>query len=209
MGEGAKTSSRVPAYIYVLWEHKSHPDRRVTAQILHMMVQIWSREHAFPIVLPIVVTNTPRPWSLERGLAGLFDAPEVLMEYVPTVPLVHIPLTETIDERFGQDWDLRAAVKALALTGDGKVDDRIGAAFELAARGSWARHDKRLAKALLEYVSRGKMKINQGAMVQVVRRALGRQVEDVMTNASRFDRRRNTSGDGRTDASRGGRTDTS
>ena len=81
------TSEGGDAYVYVLFEHKSHPDAMVAFQVLRYMVRIWEhhwREQGslWPI-LPVVVYHGEMPWPVERNLQALFHLPEVFRAYTP------------------------------------------------------------------------------------------------------------------------------
>ena len=78
------------AYLYLLFEHKSHPEPRVAFDLLRYMVRIWERirdqgaSERLPHVIPIVFYHGKERWNGDTNFAGLFEQIEELREYVPT-----------------------------------------------------------------------------------------------------------------------------
>jgi len=76
-----------PAYVYVLFEHKSYPDRWVAWQLLRYMVRIWERawqaERVLPVIVPVVVYHGVAAWREPVRFEALVAAPEALGMYVP------------------------------------------------------------------------------------------------------------------------------
>lgn len=79
-----------PLRLYLLFDHKSAPDRWVGLQLLRYMVQIWEEnkptrkiEYLTPI-LPLVVYHGAKKWQLETDLHSLFGTlPVELSAYIP------------------------------------------------------------------------------------------------------------------------------
>ncbi|MBF0477456.1 MAG: Rpn family recombination-promoting nuclease/putative transposase, partial [Deltaproteobacteria bacterium] len=78
------------AYVCLLFEHKSYPDRQVPVQLLRYMVQIW--DHIFdqdpsvkhlPVIIPLVVYHGASPWSRPQHLGSLFEINPEFASYVP------------------------------------------------------------------------------------------------------------------------------
>jgi predicted transposase/invertase (TIGR01784 family) len=77
------------AYAFVLYEHKSYPDRWVSLQLLRYLVIIWSREQKrggkaakhLPPIMPIVLYHGARPWNEPREFS----------ELVAGIPAEHVP----------------------------------------------------------------------------------------------------------------------
>ena len=72
------------AYVYVLIEHQSSPDRWMAWRMLRYIVEIWdnhlrqqrrrgSKADRLPMVIPLVVHHSRRPWTVQVELADLID----------------------------------------------------------------------------------------------------------------------------------------
>jgi predicted transposase/invertase (TIGR01784 family) len=94
-----------PAYLYMLFEHKSYPDRLTALQVLEYMVKIW-RLHlkqnpgkGLPIIIPLVVYHGAEPWRSGTRLTDLLSGPtEALADYIPDFQFLLYDLTRYRDE---------------------------------------------------------------------------------------------------------------
>jgi len=77
------------AYVFVLFEHKSHPDRWVSLQLLRYLLIIWSREPKqggknakyLPPIMPIVLYHGRKTWKQPREFSELVAS--MSREHVP------------------------------------------------------------------------------------------------------------------------------
>ena len=97
----AKFSDNIPdkdAYIYILFEHKSYPDRKTGLQLLRYLTAIWeamlsgkdgrnTAKDGLPIIIPVVVYHGESPWPWGNCLLPLFDRPDG----IPDAMKVFIP----------------------------------------------------------------------------------------------------------------------
>ncbi len=77
-------------WLYLLFDHKSAPDRWVSLQLLRYMVKIWEEKKPkrtkefLPPILPLVVYHGEKRWQLATDLHALFgELPEMLQSYIP------------------------------------------------------------------------------------------------------------------------------
>jgi predicted transposase/invertase (TIGR01784 family) len=78
-----------PAYVYLLFEHKSYSAPGVAFQLLRYMVRIW--EHGMeqrpvtrlPAIVPLVVYHGPQRWQVDQRFSALVAAPAAFADYVP------------------------------------------------------------------------------------------------------------------------------
>ena len=198
----------VPAHIYVLFEHKSAPDRDIFYQVLRMMMQVWGRyrtkrktkvrkeesqsgsseppKHVLPFILPVVVSNQRFHWRLsEDGFRAQFRVSDKMLNWLPTVPIMHVSLPDDLPDLerriAGRDIDLRAGLKIMTLATRGVDEEGLFDVLQLVAKGSWAAGDRALGSALLQYVTRGKIKIAPERVLELTRKALGTDAEEDMS----------------------------
>jgi len=82
--------------IYVLYEHKSDPDRWTLLQILEYKVRIWreylrknQQKTQLPVILPVVVHHGESGWTTVREFGEYFDnVPEELRRHIPNFGIV-------------------------------------------------------------------------------------------------------------------------
>ncbi len=81
--------------IYVLFEHQSTPDRRLSLRLLRYLVRIWEShaearpgaDRLLPPILPVVLSQNAETWDLPTRLSDLLDLPgEVRDELRPYLP---------------------------------------------------------------------------------------------------------------------------
>ena len=97
--------SDTPAYLYMLFEHKSYPDRLTALQVLEYMVKIW-RLHlkqnpgkGLPLIIPLVVYHGVEPWRSGTRLTDLLSGPaQDLADYIPDFEFLLYDLTRYRDE---------------------------------------------------------------------------------------------------------------
>jgi hypothetical protein len=169
--------------VYVLFEHKSAPDRWVPFQLLRYMVRIWERcrqdnpklEHLPPIV-PLVVHHNDTGWSAGTSFSDIVDP---VIDAVPDLARL-IPHFEFLLDDIGRasDEEIRAralnafGVLALLFLRDARTPRRFSTAFtrwadllrELERAPDWPR----ALMVLFGYLS---MVLNESAWPEVQRAA--------------------------------------
>ena len=102
-----------PAYLLILFEHKSSPDRWVAFQVLRYMVQAWQHHRKdeigpLPIIIPLVLYHGQEKWSVPRNFAGLFEhASPGMMPFIPKFDYA------LLDISAGSEGDLNAVTDPL------------------------------------------------------------------------------------------------
>ena len=91
-----------PAWVYILFEHKSFPDPLTPFQLLRYMVRLWERswrmgDRLKPIV-PVVVYHGRVKWKVGLNFACLFDVPEAFEDFLPDYRYWLCDLTGYSDE---------------------------------------------------------------------------------------------------------------
>ena len=103
-----------PAYVYVLLEHKSFPDRRTPFQLLGYFVRIQERSlretgEMVPVIL-LVVYHGRSSWPVGFGMGSLYTGPEDLRRYWPDFAYHLVDLS-----RYSNDEIVGAATLQVAL----------------------------------------------------------------------------------------------
>ena len=99
--------SSQPAYLYLLFEHQSGPERLMCLRLLRYVLDIWDdhlekepRAMHVPIVIPIVLHHGEQGWTQPVTLRDLYDAPpDVLDALRPYL----VELTFVLDDLAPQD----------------------------------------------------------------------------------------------------------
>jgi predicted transposase YdaD len=96
------------AFIYILFEHQSSPDRWLALRLLRYMVRIWETCAAdrpapatLPVILPVVLAQNPQPWNLAPRFSPLIDLAESDPSlWLPFVPDFRFTLLQLADFPF-------------------------------------------------------------------------------------------------------------
>lgn len=106
------------AYVYLLMEHKSYPERKVCYQLLRYMTRIWDNDlrdlDNLQPIFPVVVYHGAATWRLSDRLQDLFDElPDALRPYTPDFRYWLCDLSSYSDDELKGEITLRVAVMAL------------------------------------------------------------------------------------------------
>lgn len=107
-----------PAYIYVLLEHKARPDARTPVQLLRYMSRIWDRHsdadmHRLPPIVPMVVYQGTKLWTVPRSVLAAVDAPPRLRRSLRDLRYLLLALNKTDDDDLASDPETRAGLMTL------------------------------------------------------------------------------------------------
>ncbi len=79
-------AEREPVDIYILFEHKSYPDKKTLMQLLRYMQLMWEKagdeKKPLRIIIPFVFYHGKDPWPLPRRFAQQFPATEKLKNFL-------------------------------------------------------------------------------------------------------------------------------
>ena len=140
------------AFVYMLFEHQSTPDRWLPLRLLRYQVRIWEqyrrgKDHGvnLPVIIPVVLAQCGGRWPMEPRFSALFNLPPdraaVLREHIPDfcfglIDLAALPWESLRGTPFG-------IVAMAALKGEGEE--------ELLSERVW--NDERLEHAREEEVA--------------------------------------------------------
>jgi predicted transposase YdaD len=106
-----------PAYVYLLFEHQSRPERMMCPRLLRYVSDVWAehlkkhpRATHVPVVVPVVLHHGENGWTEPVSLRELYDAPATVLDGLrPYIP----ELTFVLDDLVPQS---NAALRARALS---------------------------------------------------------------------------------------------
>lgn len=113
-----KLKSGRRAYVYILLEHKSTPEKWVALQLLGYEVKFWEQEKdagasSLPVVIPVVVYHGRQAWNIALGFQNLFTddlAGAVWRRYVPNFEYHLCDLTRYDDKEIAGTEELQAGL---------------------------------------------------------------------------------------------------
>ncbi|MGI9251809.1 MAG: Rpn family recombination-promoting nuclease/putative transposase [Pseudohongiellaceae bacterium] len=108
--------------IYVLIEHKSHPDAKVLEQLDRYLHGIWKRyaetdaneKQTLPTVIPLVLYHGKQPWSVPKSYAEILSANEIVDKpYGLNFHYRLVDLTKIAHRKLSKNRELRAVLAVL------------------------------------------------------------------------------------------------
>ena len=112
-----KLLNGIPAYVYLLFEHKSYIDMVVAFQLLRYMTRIWEEqveagEPLLPII-PLVIYHGEKEWRVPTNFSALFELPEVLKPYFPDFRYLLSDFSHLSDETIRGNIRLRVTLAVM------------------------------------------------------------------------------------------------
>lgn len=107
------------AYLYLLVEHKTTPDRLVAFQLLRYATQLWhahvtqGRGFPLPPVIPVVFYHGQRRWTSSTEFSAVFRCRAALDPFLPSFRYLLQDLTRYTDEEIRGIELLRAPLRAM------------------------------------------------------------------------------------------------
>lgn len=92
------------AYVYILVEHKTTPERLVAFQLLRYLTRLWhqhlldGRGFPLPPVIPVVFYHGRPRWTPSTEFADLFQCPEEFQSFLPHFRYALTDLTRYTDD---------------------------------------------------------------------------------------------------------------
>ncbi len=171
-------------YVYLLFEHKSYPDRWVAWQVLRYMVRIWEREwrerqgeegaRLSPIV-PVVVYHGRAPWRAPQAFEALVAGPAAVRAYVPAFAYRLYDLSEVEDEVLWGEVVIGAWLALLKYIQRPELEGRLEAIFRALARWMEVAGAESGVEALvtvLRYLAEAREGLREEVLRAAVERAL-------------------------------------
>lgn len=141
--------------IYVLFEHKSSPERFVALQLLGYMVRIWEqalhqKQPLLPI-LPLVFYHGSRRWTIAENFRALFKTPVELESYLPEYKYLLYDLSRYRDEELQGLKILRGPLLLLKYIFRPELRERLPEILALVEQEG----DQEALVAILRYIASG------------------------------------------------------
>ncbi len=152
------------AYVYVLFEHKSYPERLIAFHLLRYMVKVWEqslkqRMTLVPIV-PLVVYHGQAEWKIALDFSNLFDTPQAMAAFLPDYRYWLCDLSRYSDEEIKGEVTLRVALLLLKYILREDLGQHLAGILGLLRELSERRTGLEYLETVLRYLSQGTDKIS-------------------------------------------------
>lgn len=173
-------------FVYLLFEHKSYPDRDVALYLLLSMCRIWIAYRKqvggglLPPVLPLVVYHGKSRWKVKRSFQEMVAFPDVLHSYVPKFDYSVWDLSRYRDEDIKGGVFLRVAFLLMKHI----FREDLGTKLPGFLRLLKGLHDKQSALQYLEtalrYVSSGGSHVSREDLLKALNEISDDEGDDIM-----------------------------
>lgn len=110
--------SGVPAFLYLLFEHKTDPHRWIHLRLQQCMRNIWEflleqekESRRLPIVVPMVIYHGKEEWDQKRRFQDVFSGPvQETSPYIPDFEYILFDLSRLSDEEIRGEMRLQAVL---------------------------------------------------------------------------------------------------
>ncbi|GAB6161192.1 Rpn family recombination-promoting nuclease/putative transposase [Desulfothermus naphthae] len=168
-------SSR-PGFIYLLFEHKSTPERFTGLQLLRYMVKIWdlylkqSHESILPVIIPLVIYNGYRRWTIKTNFSYLFgEIEKELNKYIPEFNYLLYDLSTLSDEEIKGRVILKATLMALKYLTTPEPGKYLKGIFSLFKELGESNTPLQYLETLLSYIASASDKIEEKDITEAIR----------------------------------------
>ena len=166
-----------PAFIYVLYEHKSYVQSLMAYDVLRYMVRIWEagqkQKPPAPLapILPIVVYHGLAPWREPLDMGGLFPGPAAMRPHWPTFTYQLVDLSQAPEKVTAGMLHLEAALWALRNSHREDVVARLAELLRLLAELTRTYGAVQYSITILHYVSSVHKDVDAATIRQALRDA--------------------------------------
>ncbi|HZS43714.1 MAG TPA: Rpn family recombination-promoting nuclease/putative transposase [Blastocatellia bacterium] len=176
---------RAAAYIYVLFEHKSYPDRWVGLQLLRYMTRIWDRYvgqgkgQPLPLIVPLVLYHGESHWNVALEFAALFGQRDNVSEaYVPRFEYVLVDLSKYDDARIIGEAKLRVTLLLLKYIFSARLGPRLADILKLYPLPG--QKGLEYLQTVLRYLSAASDKLDENDLRKALKKAYLERGEGIM-----------------------------
>jgi predicted transposase/invertase (TIGR01784 family) len=181
-------------YVYLLFEHKSYPDRLIHLQLLGYMLKIWqlhltqAKKQPLPIIIPIVFYHGRKKWSGGQRLSVLFSNNDSeLQAYIPDFEFVLHDLTQLSDDQIKGNVLFRTVALLFKHIFDPDITDRLPGILSLLKELSQKETGIEYIESLLRYLLSTVEEISTEGMKTILEQSLPNINGDlVMTLAEKW-----------------------
>ncbi|MBF0474490.1 MAG: Rpn family recombination-promoting nuclease/putative transposase [Deltaproteobacteria bacterium] len=179
-----KTDSQ--AYVYVLFEHKSHPEPLIALHLLRYMVRIWEHRvkqgvgRYLPPIIPLVVYHGLETWTADDRFSHLFDPNSELGPFLPEFRFLLFDLSRFGDEEIKGAAKSRVALLLLKYIFRDELAARLPGIFQLLKELEEVSSGLEYLITILNYLASNSDKIAKNTLTGLVKEAFTKKGGDLM-----------------------------
>ena len=184
------------AYLYLLFEHKSYPERKIALQLLKYIRAFWELKAKqesggkLPLVIPLVFYHGRQKWQIGLRLADLLDEiPAEIKEYIPDFQYIIYDFSAESEEDIKGVTELRIFLQLVKTIFSGvEFSKKLGEIIELFNELSDEGKAQRYFEVVISYVMHAREGIEPEELLQIASEVSAERGEMIMTIAEKLKR---------------------
>lgn len=165
------------SWIYILFEHKSFPNKYIPLQLLRYMLAIWNKDitnHNQPSpIIPILLYHGDTNWK-KITLENLIPMPKKLKHFLPNFDFLFFDLSQIPDNQLKGNLLLKATLLTLKYILTDKLNEKLPLLFTfLNALSSQRKLD--YIRLFLYYITGGAPKANKDILLRTIHENLKKE----------------------------------
>jgi len=121
----------MPAYIYLLFQHKGNPEPLISYLLFRYMERIWEQTinqgliGHLPIIFPVVIYNGSTSWNVSTHFSNLFGTRSNLISALPDFQYIMCDLSNIADLDFSRNPILSAGMHLIQTIHDNDFEHQL------------------------------------------------------------------------------------
>ena len=184
------------AYLYLLFEHKSYPEKKIALQLLKYIRAFWELKAKqesggkLPLVIPLVFYHGRQQWQIGLSLADLLDEiPVEIKGYIPDFQYIIYDFSAESEEEIKGVTELRIFLHLVKTIFSGlEFSQKLGEIIELFNEISDEGKAQRYFEVVISYVMHAREGIEAEELLQIASEVSAERGEMIMTIAEKLKR---------------------
>jgi len=191
-----KLAEEDTAFVYMLFEHKSYPDRYVAVQLLRYMGEIWNQylkgrnsvtQGDLPLIIPLVVYHGTEQWEACTLSELVKDGPQELRCYLPDFNFLFSDFSAAVSPEIRGEALLQAVLRVLHTLPGGDLENDLNRIIVLLKGLTHNRVGMEIFRSITQYIFAAQDKVTVEDMRTVAREQLSpKEEEEIMTVAEKL-----------------------
>lgn len=179
--------NHMPAYIYLLFQHKGNPEPLMSYLLFRYMERIWEQTinqgliGHLPLIIPVVLYNGSAPWNVTTRFSKLFGAQSEFNSVLPDFQYIMCDLSKITELDFSDNQILATGMHLLKSIHDNDFEDQLPHFLNPLKKSIEHEDTKRFLAYVIEYIC-GSSKMSEKDIVSIVDDIFSKSGKDIYTH---------------------------
>jgi hypothetical protein len=177
----------MPAYIYLLFQHKGNPEPLMSYLLFRYMERIWEQTinqglvGHLPLIIPVVIYNGSTPWNVITRFSRLFGSKSELNSFLPDFQYIMCDLSKISEFDFSDTKILETGMYLLKSIHDNDFEDQLPHILNPLKQSIEIDYIKRFLAYVVEYIC-GSSKMSENDIETVMDEIFSKTGKDIYKN---------------------------